>query len=101
MRTDSDYDKKHDQHADKCERWAMTNLNICRAKRCDAGNFGSGYAWRFETEHGLEIAIQLCYSRRHRGERILADTSRMMTSTSTKKMSRTVRDYSLRSGDRI
>jgi hypothetical protein len=43
----------------------FTDLDICCAERRDAGYFGAGYTWRLKTEHGLEIAIQLCHRRCH------------------------------------
>ena len=40
-------------------------LNVGGAERCDACDFGSRDSRRFEVEHGLQVRVQLCYSRRH------------------------------------
>lgn len=40
-------------------------LNICSAESSDAVNFGSRYTRRLESQHGLEIVLQLCYGRGH------------------------------------
>lgn len=38
-------------------------LNIGGAERGDAVDLGSGYAWRLQGQHGLEIVLQLPYGR--------------------------------------
>lgn len=40
-------------------------LDIVDTECCDAGDSGSGDAWRLQAEHGLKPCFQLGYGRRH------------------------------------
>ena len=46
-------------------RTGATYLNVCVAESSNTLDFAPGDSWRFESQHRLEIAVELRYTRRH------------------------------------